>query len=111
MNITSLTPTVNSLECTELNETATYFMAISLTTQDTFNVIDIACMDEGTEYEVTISYQPFVPQNIIFEADSVSNHNTDSVIGFTMYTFRLSCYLSSIISATIMTLQIYQSHR
>lgn len=69
MNITSLTSTVNSLSCTEVNDRVADVRAILLSSQDTF---PIACLDEGTEYEVTISH---FQQNTVFELDSVGNNS------------------------------------
>ena len=74
VNITSLTSTVNSLDCYEVNNTATYYDALSLTSQDSFTVLYVACLDEGTEYEMTVQ-QMFTPLSTIFEVDSVSNHS------------------------------------
>ena len=76
MNITSLTPTVNSLDCSEVNDSVNIIESLPLlANQNSFNVFRIACLDEGTEYEVTVSHLVFVPDNIIFEVDSVSNYN------------------------------------
>lgn len=71
----SLTPTVNSVDCTEVNDIVTYNTSLSLTSQGSFNVFGIACLDEGTEYEVTVQHLVLVPQDIIFELDSVSGYS------------------------------------
>lgn len=75
MNITSLMPTTNSLDCIEVNNTVTDVKSLSLISQDSFHLFRIACLDEDTEYEVTVTHLVFVPQNLMFEVDSVSDHN------------------------------------
>lgn len=72
MNITSLTSTVNSLGCTEVNDRVTDRIFELLSSQNTFHMSNVACLDEGTEYEVTISH---FQQNTVFELDSVGNNS------------------------------------
>ena len=75
MNISSLTPTVNSLDCSEVNDSVNAFESLPLANQNSFRLFRIACLDEGTEYEIIVSHLVFIPDNTIFEVDSVRNYN------------------------------------
>ena len=76
MNITSLTPTVNSLDCSEVNDTVNAYETLTLTNQNSFHIFRSVCLDEGTEYEVVVSHRVFFRVfSTTFEVDSVSNRN------------------------------------
>ena len=76
MNITSLTPTVNSLDCSEVNDTVNAYETLTLTNQNSFHIFHSVCLDEGTEYEVVVSRRVFFRVfSTAFEVDSVSNRN------------------------------------
>ena len=74
VNITSLMPTANSLDCVEVNDTVTDIFSTFLISQASFHVVHIGCLDEDTEYEVTVTHFVFEPQNVMFELDSVSSY-------------------------------------
>lgn len=88
MNITSLTPTLNSLDCFEVNDTANaYEEALTLTNQNSSYIFRSVCLDEGTEYEIVVSrfifFQVF---STTFEVDSVSTA-TSLLISYIYYMF------------------------
>lgn len=75
MEIISLTPTVNSMSCTEVNDTVADIGFLPLTSQASYYLSHVACLDKGTEYQVNITRLVFGPQEFVtFELDSVSNH-------------------------------------
>ena len=67
-------PTINSLDCIEVNDSVNNMESLPLPSKNSFHVIHNACLDEGTEYEVTF-FHLSDPANIVtFEVDSVSNY-------------------------------------
>ena len=89
MTINSLMPTINSLDCIEVNSNVNNMDLLPLPSQNSFHLIHNGCLDEGTEYEVTFRHV-FDPGNVVtFEVDSVSNYiSLKSVIY--VHIFRLS---------------------
>ena len=75
MNVTSLTPTVNSLDCSEVNNIDNIYEPLILVNQNSFHIFRSVCLDEGTEYEVVVSRLVSFPAfSTTFEVDSVSNY-------------------------------------
>ena len=75
INIISLTPTANSLDCTVFNEImhANFYMDVMLN-HSNFGIPNVVCLDEGTEYELIVRREVNESQDIrIFELDSVSS--------------------------------------